>query len=98
MAPLLPSWRRSLAVRRISPRTIATYTIRVEQLADDLAANGMPTAVAGIRREHVEAFLEGLCVDCGLRVGARPGDTGAVTRITPRSSKSSTAIGQGVSV
>lgn len=60
LTALLPSWKRSLAARRISPRTIATYTISVEQLADYLAEHGMPTAVAGIRREHVEAFLEDL--------------------------------------
>src|SRR5690349_1327984 len=57
---LLPSWRRSLAARRISPRTIATYTTSVEQLTAFLAERGMPTSVAGIRREHVEAFLEDL--------------------------------------
>jgi hypothetical protein len=30
IAALLPSWRRSLAARRISSRTIATYTTSVE--------------------------------------------------------------------
>ena len=60
MTALLPSWRRSLAARRISPRAIATYTISVAQLADYLAAHGTSTTVAGIRREHVEAFLEDL--------------------------------------
>lgn len=59
-AALLPSWRRSLAARRISPRTIATYTISVAQLADYLAAAGMPTRVAAVRREHVEAFIADL--------------------------------------
>jgi site-specific recombinase XerD len=57
LATLTTSWRRSLAARRISPRTIATYTISVGQLADFLAAQGMPTGLAGIRREHVEAFI-----------------------------------------
>ncbi|HEY3333996.1 MAG TPA: tyrosine-type recombinase/integrase [Candidatus Limnocylindrales bacterium] len=60
IAALLPSWRRSLAARRVSPRTIATYTTSAEQLADYLAAAGMPTAVGRIKREHVEAFLEDL--------------------------------------
>ena len=60
IAALLPSWRRSLAARRISPRTIATYTTSVEQLAAFLDANGMPARVAGIRREHVEAFVADL--------------------------------------
>lgn len=54
---LLVSWRRSLAARRISPRTIATYTVSVEQLAAYLAEHGMPTAVGSIRREHVESFV-----------------------------------------
>ncbi len=40
---LLPSWRRSLAARRVSLRTIATYTTSVAQLAARSAAHGMPT-------------------------------------------------------
>ncbi|TAL08227.1 MAG: integrase [Chloroflexota bacterium] len=54
---LTTSWRRSLAARRISPRTIATYTTSVEQLSAYLAGQGMPTGLGGIRREHVESFL-----------------------------------------
>src|SRR4051794_29920100 len=57
---LLTSWRRSLAARRVSPATIATYTSAVERLADFLAANGMPTRLGAIRREHVEAFIADL--------------------------------------
>ena len=60
IASLLPSWRRSLAARRVSPRTIATYTTSAGQLAAYLAAQGMPTAVGGIRREHVESFIADL--------------------------------------
>lgn len=60
IASLLPSWRRSLAARRISPRTIATYVTSAEQLAAFLAERGMPTSVARITREHVEAFIEDL--------------------------------------
>lgn len=60
LGALLPSWRRSLAARRTSPRTIATYTISVEQLAAYLAGAGMPAAVGAIRREHVEAFVADL--------------------------------------
>src|SRR3990172_8603085 len=60
LATLSPSWRRSLAARRISPRTIATYTTSVAQLADYLARAGMPTSVGTIRREHVEAFIADL--------------------------------------
>ncbi|MFN8629038.1 MAG: tyrosine-type recombinase/integrase [Chloroflexota bacterium] len=57
---LLPSWRRSLAARRVSPRTIATYQTSAEQLAAFLARQGMPSEVARVRREHVEAFVEDL--------------------------------------
>jgi site-specific recombinase XerD len=57
---LLPSWRRSLAARRTSPATIATYGSAVERLTDYLEAAGMPTRVGAIRREHVEAFISDL--------------------------------------
>jgi len=60
LATLTASWRRSLAARRASPRTIATYTAAAGQLAAFLAAAGMPTRVANIRREHVEAFITDL--------------------------------------
>ena len=60
LASLLPSWRRSLAARRISPRTIATYSTSVTQLEAYLADHGMPTAVPRIAREHVEAFIADL--------------------------------------
>jgi site-specific recombinase XerD len=57
---LLTSWRRSLAARRSSPATVATYTSAVERMADFLEAQGMPTRVGAIRREHVEAFIADL--------------------------------------
>lgn len=57
---LLTSWRRSLAARRSSPATIATYASAVERLADFLDGQGMPTRVGTIRREHVEAFVADL--------------------------------------
>lgn len=57
---LLSSWRRSLAARRSSPATVATYTSAIERLADFLDAQGMPTGVGAIRREHVEAFIADL--------------------------------------
>ena len=60
IAALLPSWRRSLAARRVSPRTIATYRTSAEQLAAYLAAKGMPATLASVRREHVEAFIADL--------------------------------------
>ncbi len=57
---LSASWRRSLAARHASPRTISTYVTSVDQLAAFLTAAGMPTGVAGVRREHVEAFVTDL--------------------------------------
>lgn len=60
IAPLVASWRRSLAARRVSPATIATYSSAALGLADYLAAQGMPTDLAGIRREHVESFVADL--------------------------------------
>jgi site-specific recombinase XerD len=62
IGPLVTSWRRSLAARRASPATIATYTSAVALLADYLATQGMPTAVGAIRREHVESFVADLLV------------------------------------
>ncbi len=60
VATLTASWRRSLAARRASPRTITTYITAVEQLAAYLAAAGMPTRVSTVRREHVEAWVTDL--------------------------------------
>ena len=60
LTTLATSWRRSLAARRASPRTITTYTTAVEQLAAFLAAAGMPTRVAHVKREHVEAWITDL--------------------------------------
>lgn len=57
VGPLVASWRRSLAARRVSPSTIATYSTAALQMGAFLAAQGMPTAVGRIRREHVEAFI-----------------------------------------
>jgi hypothetical protein len=57
---LLSSWKQSLAARRVSPATLATYTSAVEHLADHLDAQGMSTDVATIRREHVESFIVAL--------------------------------------
>ena len=54
---LLPSWRLHLEASNLSPRTIRAYTDDGALLATFLARQGMPTAVASIRREHVEAFI-----------------------------------------
>ena len=41
-----------------STNTIRGYVEAVEKLDAFLAANGMSRAVANIRREHIEAFIE----------------------------------------
>jgi site-specific recombinase XerC len=54
---LLPSWRLHLEASNLSPRTIRACTNDGALLAVFLAHQGMPTAAASIRREHVEAFI-----------------------------------------
>jgi site-specific recombinase XerD len=54
---LLASWRLHLEASNLSPRTIRAYTDDGALLAAFLARKGMPTTVASIRREHVEAFI-----------------------------------------
>lgn len=60
IAALIPSWERSLRAANKSPRTLETYGESARQLQAFLAAQGMPTDVAKVRREHVEAWLEAL--------------------------------------
>jgi site-specific recombinase XerC len=57
VAPMVASWRRSLIAEHKSPRTVEVYTASADALAKFLRSAGMPTALASIRREHVEAFL-----------------------------------------
>lgn len=54
---LLPSWRLHLEASNLSPRTIRAYADDGALFAALPARQGMPTAVASIRREHVEAFI-----------------------------------------
>jgi site-specific recombinase XerD len=54
---LLPDWRRHLRAKNRAPATIASYLRCGENLAGWLAAQGMPTAVGSVAREHIEAFL-----------------------------------------
>jgi site-specific recombinase XerC len=56
----LASFSRHLRAENKAPSTVVTYAKAVQQLDDFLASSGMPRAVAGVRREHVEAFLVGL--------------------------------------
>jgi site-specific recombinase XerD len=56
----LGRFRKHLAAERKALRTAESYTESVGQLSDYLAAQGMPLAASGIRREHIEAFLADL--------------------------------------
>ena len=62
----IDSWRLSLRAANRSPATIHTYIDAAERLERFLRDSGMPLALAGIRREHIEAFLVGL-QDAGSR-------------------------------
>jgi site-specific recombinase XerD len=53
----LASFGRHLRAENKAPSTVVTYAKAVEQLAAFLAVEGMPTRVAAVRREHIEAFL-----------------------------------------
>lgn len=57
LAEALPSYRRHLAAENKAPSTIAVYATSVERLERYLLGKGMPTRLAGIRREHIEAWL-----------------------------------------
>jgi site-specific recombinase XerD len=57
---LAASFRRHLRAANLSPRTVTTYTEACEGLRRFLGARGMPTQVAAISREHVEAYVEDL--------------------------------------
>ncbi len=54
----LASFGRHLRAGNRSPNTLRAYSEGIRQFDTFLAAQGMPRAVASIRREHVEAFLE----------------------------------------
>lgn len=57
LAVLTRSWRLHLEAANLSPRTIQSYTDAAARLHQYLAEQGMPTGVASIAREHVEAFI-----------------------------------------
>ena len=54
---LVPSFVRHLRAENKADTTVETYTESIEQLDRFLRDQGMPVAVTGIRREHVEAFI-----------------------------------------
>jgi site-specific recombinase XerD len=57
LTSLLTSWRLHLEAVNLSPRTIRAYTDDGAMFGRFLADRGMPTAVADICHEHIEAFI-----------------------------------------
>ena len=55
---LAVSWQRDLRAANLSPRTIQSYGESVRLLTEFLLAQGMPTDVGSITREHIGAFIE----------------------------------------
>jgi hypothetical protein len=70
---LLPDFQRSLRAANKSPKTVRIYTDAGYRLATFLLDSGMPTEVAKIKREHVEAFMSRTerCVYGSSRTDAR---------------------------
>jgi len=56
----LDSFRRALRAKNLSDRTVQTYCESMEKFTEFLHEKGMPTTLDGIRREHVESFIEHL--------------------------------------
>ena len=54
------SFTRHLRAENLAASTVTTYVKALNQLSSFLIQNGMPTDVAAIRREHVEAFVVAL--------------------------------------
>ena len=57
---LIRSFERHLRATNRSPRTIEKYTFAATQLARFLAAEGLPTSAADVRRRDVEAYVSSL--------------------------------------
>ena len=57
VAELRDDLELSLVAANKSPETVRIYTTAVRQFGDFLADRGMPTEVANVKREHIEAFL-----------------------------------------
>lgn len=57
------SFARHLRASNLAPRTIKTYLEGVQRLAHFLTAQGMPTDLAAIKREHVEAWIADMLAD-----------------------------------
>jgi site-specific recombinase XerD len=57
---LIKSFERHLRAANRSPRTIEKYTLATRQLTRFLAAEGLPTNAAEVRRRDVEAYISHL--------------------------------------
>jgi site-specific recombinase XerD len=57
---LVTSFGRSLRAANLAERTVQSYTEGVAQLHAFLEQQGMPTTIAAVRREHIEAWIEHL--------------------------------------
>jgi site-specific recombinase XerD len=57
LANLRASWIRSLKAANLAPRTIVAYTGSLESLQKSLLANGRPTDITLLKREHLEGWL-----------------------------------------
>lgn len=51
------SWELHLEAANLSPRTVVGYTYGLRQFAKFLEAQGLPTTVRDITRQHVEGFM-----------------------------------------
>ena len=60
IAAAIGSYQRHLRAGNKSPNTIKTYLAALERLNAYLEAQGMPTRLPAIRREHLEAFIVSL--------------------------------------
>jgi site-specific recombinase XerD len=58
LAANVTSFARHLRAANLSPATQRTYLASLERMAEFLEAHGMPTDVAAIKRDHLEAFIE----------------------------------------
>lgn len=58
LASYIGSFGRSLKAKNRSPRTIEKYVDTASRLVGFLTVAGMPTHAAGVKREHVEAYIE----------------------------------------
>jgi site-specific recombinase XerD len=63
LAGLVPSFHRHLRAANRSPATIAAYVGTADAFVEYLTDNGMLTAASGIRREHIESYIENVLMN-----------------------------------